>query len=742
MPTRTQRFEAYVAELPHFSLPTALAVLGASWGALGLYDLVFGGYESATPYEFDLLRVLIPLVGLAPMVIRLLQPKDVVDDNEAYGTFLRMTTMALLLAAAMTLLRVIPFSFTPEGIAESVWSFMVGRGAALLPLLAVPAIAEQLVRLLRYRSRRSVPRSAVIFTYAMIVGLVVGQVVPLSAAFDPDVPTPALALTPLLGMIALVLTARARWIVNLRKRQKLVVLGLSFIGMPIAMALITLVGDSELAKAVMSMSVGLATLSHGTGVALACVQLSLFVHALIALPTAEAIDRRNTEVSSLATFGRLLTRSFDMTDLIETSIGVACDVTASRAAWVELESGETRDLLLGASPRLTAAEALRLMSAQTPEGLTLAELVATRAGVQVVDRAEPLTAAPIASRPLAAGAAGAGTSGESKEKKAEKHKGPPALSTVAAAPLLAGDVRLGTLYVAKERAREFDREDLRILKTVADQIAMAMQHSQLISSSIEREKIEQEMMIARDLQQRLLPRSMPVSPWYDIDAESRPAHLVGGDYYDLVSFSDGTLGAVIADVSGKGPSAALYMGMIKGVIQALSGSTATPAELLAKINVALHGHIDQRWFATMTCAQIFEEQRMLRIARAGHCPTLVVRNGVGEYRRSRGIGLSIARPLMFERNLELEELHFAPDDYVVLLSDGLPEARSPEGEEYGYERLLATVTAAAAHQPSPAELRNTIFNELSAFVRGELPADDSTLLVLRWKPCTEPGAST
>lgn len=742
MPTRTQRFEAYVAELPRFSLPTALAVLGASWGALGLYDLVFGGYQSATPYEFDLLRVLIPLAGFVPMVIRLLQPQDVADDNEAYGTFLRMTTMAALLAAAMTLLRVIPFSYTPEGIAESVWSFMVGRGAALLPLLAVPAIAEQLVRLLRYRSRRSVPRSAVIVTYAMIVMIVVGQFVPLSAMPDPDVPTPALALTPLLGMIALILTARARWIVNLRKRQKLVVLGLSFIGMPISMALITLVGDSELARAVMSMSVGLAALSHGTGVALACVQLSLFIHALIALPTAEAIDRRNTEVSSLATFGRLLTRSFDMTDLIETSIGVACDVTASRAAWVELESGGTRDLLLGASPRLTAAEAVRLMSAQTPEGLTLAELAASRAGVQVVDRAEPPAAAPIALRPLAAGVAGAAATGDAKEKKSEKQKGPPALSTVAAAPLLAGDVRLGTLYVAKERAREFDREDLRILKTVADQIAMAMQHSQLISSSIEREKIEQEMMIARDLQQRLLPRSMPVSPWYDIDAESRPAHLVGGDYYDLVSFSDGTLGAVIADVSGKGPSAALYMGMIKGVIQALSGSTATPAELLAKINVALHGHIDQRWFATMTCAQIFEEQRMLRIARAGHCPTLVVRNGVGEYRRSRGIGLSIARPLMFERNLELEELHFAPDDYVVLLSDGLPEARSPEGEEYGYERLLATVTAAAAHQPSPAELRNTIFNELSAFVRGELPADDSTLLVLRWKPCTEPGAST
>ena len=143
----------------------------------------------------------------------------------------------------------------------------------------------------------------------------------------------------------------------------------------------------------------------------------------------------------------------------------------------------------------------------------------------------------------------------------------------------------------------------------------------------------------------------------------------------------------------------------------------------------------------MTCAQIFEEQRMLRVARAGHCPTLLVRNGVGEYRRSKGLGLAIARPLLFERNLELEELHFSPDDYVVLLSDGLPEARSPEGEEYGYERLLAVVTEAAARQPSPAELRNTIFNELSAFTRGELPADDSTIVVLRWKRCTDSEAS-
>jgi phosphoserine phosphatase RsbU/P len=731
MQSRTQRIEAFVANLPRFSLATALAMLGASWIALVLYDLIVGGYESATPFEFDLLRVLIPLAGFAPMFVRWLHPQDVVDDNEAYGTFLRMTTMTIILVAVTTLVRVLPFSYTPDRIAENVWWFIIGRAAALPVLLALPAIAEQVVRLLRYRSRRSVPKTAIVFTYAMILVVVVGQFFPLGLTSDPDVSTPALTITPILGVIALFLTARASWIVNLRKRQKLVVLGLSFCGMPIATVIIFFMGSSELSSAIVSMSIGLGALASGLGIAMACMQLSLFIHALIALPTAAAIDRRNNEVDSLATFGRLLTRSFDMADLIETSIGVACDVTGSRAAWVELENAGARDLLLGAAPRLSTADALRLMSAPAADGMSLAELVGTRTGVQVVDRAEPIDAAGRAAKVPRAVTPEARR--EARKRASEKKGEPPVLATVAAAPLLAGDVRLGTLYVAKERAREFERDDMRSIKMVADQIAMAMQHSRLISSSIEREKIEQEMMIARDLQQRLLPRSMPESPWYDIDAESRPAHLVGGDYYDIVSFSDGTLGAVIADVSGKGPSAALYMGMIKGVIQALSGSTATPKDLLAKINVALHGHIDQRWFATMTCAQIFEEQRMLRIARAGHCPTLVVRNGVGEYRRSAGIGLSIARPILFERHLELEELHFAPDDYVVLLSDGLPEARSPEGEEYGYERLLATVTEAAALQPTPAELRNTIFNELSAFVRGELPADDSTLLVLRWK---------
>lgn len=740
MQTRTQRLDEFISGLPRLSLPKALSVFGLSWGALMLYDIVLGSWERSA-YDFDLLRMLIPLVGFAPMYVRMLRPDDIRDDGDAYETFVRMTTISLVLVVVSALMRVVPFSYTPLGIPESFWSFMVGRAISLLPLLMLPTIAELIVRLIRYRSRRSVPLLARLVTYGIGLLFVVAQLFPTDLRPVGDDPTPGIAIGSILGFLALILTARARWIVNLRRRQKWALLGLSFLGMMAAVYFAALDDTSEFVGAMAATFPALPAMASACGMLLINIQLALFVHAMIALPTANAMDRRSTEVTSLATFGKLLTRSFDITDLIETSIGVACDVTGSRAAWIELQRAGDAELLLGHSPRLTSMDAIRLMTSTVADGTTLAESVRAHRDVQVIDRAHPTVGANEADRTVqrretakekAARVASAPNRTLDKSRSEQKE-----LSTVAAAPLVVGDLMLGTLYVAKERAQEFDRDDLAILGTVADQIAMAMQHSELIHSSIASERIEQEMLIARDLQQRLLPRSMPVSKWYDLHAESEPAQLVGGDYYDIVSFSDGTLGVVIADVSGKGPSAALYMGMIKGVIQALAGSTATPRDLLAKINVALHGQIDPKWFATMTCAQILEERRILRVARAGHCPTLIIRNGVGEYRRSRGLGLAIARPLMFERNLELEELNFSADDYVVLLSDGIPEARSPEGEEFGYERLMAIATEASALNPSPVELRNTIFTELSAFTRGELPIDDSTIVLLRWKQCSD-----
>src|SRR5687767_4374539 len=113
MPTRTERFEAQIAELPRFNLPTSLGVLAATWAGLFFYDFILGDFSSASPYEFNVFRVLIPLAGLAPFFLRLMRPRDIVDDKEAYTTFVRMTTISIVLIVAMAFLGVLPFHFDP-----------------------------------------------------------------------------------------------------------------------------------------------------------------------------------------------------------------------------------------------------------------------------------------------------------------------------------------------------------------------------------------------------------------------------------------------------------------------------------------------------------------------------------------------------------------------------------------------------------------------------------------------------
>jgi serine phosphatase RsbU (regulator of sigma subunit) len=135
----------------------------------------------------------------------------------------------------------------------------------------------------------------------------------------------------------------------------------------------------------------------------------------------------------------------------------------------------------------------------------------------------------------------------------------------------------------------------------------------------------------------------------------------------------------------------------------------------------------------MTCAQITEETRTLRIARAGHCPTLLIREGQGFYSRPNGLGLAIAGPGLFDRNLCIEEVSFQPGDYAVFFSDGLPEAHSIDGREFGYEELMNVAVRAAAEDAPPLRMRDAIFEAIEEFEQGEPTADDSTLIVLRWR---------
>ncbi len=166
-------------------------------------------------------------------------------------------------------------------------------------------------------------------------------------------------------------------------------------------------------------------------------------------------------------------------------------------------------------------------------------------------------------------------------------------------PLLSHETMIGILYATKGREEYFDQDDIEVISTFADNVTIAIENSRLIEKSIERERLQREMMLAREMQQRLLPQVIPTDPRYELSAISIPASEVGGDYYDIVNLDTDTIGIVVGDVSGKGVSAAFYMAEVKGIFQSLSKMTQSPKQFLVLANNALSGSIDKRSFVSL-----------------------------------------------------------------------------------------------------------------------------------------------
>src|SRR6185295_15002373 len=259
---------------------------------------------------------------------------------------------------------------------------------------------------------------------------------------------------------------------------------------------------------------------------------------------------------------------------------------------------------------------------------------------------------------------------------------------------------------------------------------MATDIQQLMRESAEKERLEEELRIARKIQMSLLPHSSVTVPHLDIAATCIPATEVGGDYYDLLPLPGDRLAVLVADVSGKGTSAALYMAELKGLMLSLSRVHESPAALLAEANRILAGDIDSRSFITICYAVLEPRERRMRYARAGHSPLIQFQAASGDTRllAPAGLGLGLDRGVRFEEVLKEEELPLLPGDVFLFFTDGISEAMNVRGELFGEDRLRAVLTrdpGAGAEQ-----VRDRVLAEVQAF-QGEAPQhDDMTMVVL------------
>jgi serine phosphatase RsbU (regulator of sigma subunit) len=263
---------------------------------------------------------------------------------------------------------------------------------------------------------------------------------------------------------------------------------------------------------------------------------------------------------------------------------------------------------------------------------------------------------------------------------------------------------------------------------------------QLMQEQAEKERLEEELRIARQIQMSLLPAQGVATPsGVRIAALCLPAAEVGGDYYDLLPLSETRMGVLVADVSGKGTSAALYMAELKGLVLSLSRIYESPARLLCEANRILAAHMDSRSFVTMTYAVVDTAARRMRYARAGHNPLIhfQARTGLTRVLTPAGLGLGLDAGERFERILEEDEVPLEPGDFFLFFTDGLSEAMNPGSELFGEGRLRRILEESGSL--GSEELKERILEEVRRFVGEADPHDDMTLVVLKVVP--EEGAA-
>jgi Stage II sporulation protein E (SpoIIE)/SnoaL-like polyketide cyclase len=240
----------------------------------------------------------------------------------------------------------------------------------------------------------------------------------------------------------------------------------------------------------------------------------------------------------------------------------------------------------------------------------------------------------------------------------------------------------------------------------------------------ERERIEQELRVARQIQQALLPEATPELYGWQLAAYYKPAREVGGDFYDFLELEDGHLGLVVGDATGKGMPAALVMATTRGMLRAVAQSLDSPGEVLQRVNDALYPDIPSEMFVTCFYAILDTKNGSLSYANAGHDLPYLWHGGDAEELRARGMPLG----LMPEMSYEEKEAVLGEGDSVLFYSDGLVEAHDPNYEMFGFPRLRVLISEHGKQR----SLVDSLLEELYSFVgEGWDQEDDITLLTLR-----------
>jgi phosphoserine phosphatase RsbU/P len=279
----------------------------------------------------------------------------------------------------------------------------------------------------------------------------------------------------------------------------------------------------------------------------------------------------------------------------------------------------------------------------------------------------------------------------------------------------------------RQGVTHFNELDKLLLQAISRQVQTAIENEYLLKQSLEKERIEKELLLAATIQQRIIPEELPKIEGYDLAGINIPSREVGGDYYDCIDLGKGLYAFVIADVTGKGISAALLVNTLNAALYSYMEFHLPLGELADKLNKLIFNATPPDKFITFFIAVLDSKTGKLDVVNAGHNPILLIRKeGNLEKIEASGLGLG-----MLDLGIPYQEEHlvFNAGDKLFLYTDGIPEAMNKNEEEYSDERMFDFFSNNSGHPAS--EFIEAMVKDVKEHVNGEQQSDDITCLILK-----------
>jgi phosphoserine phosphatase RsbU/P len=305
-----------------------------------------------------------------------------------------------------------------------------------------------------------------------------------------------------------------------------------------------------------------------------------------------------------------------------------------------------------------------------------------------------------------------------------------------AVPLIYKDKVIGVLDLEHTRRGFFTDEHRRTMTTLAAQVAIAIENAQLYEEIARQERrLERDLSLARELQMRLLPQTLPKLAHLDLAAKFTPARAIGGDLYDFIPYSLSRLGIVIGDVSGKGAPAAIYAALVSGILRSHAPIEPGPAEMLSAVNLSLAERRIEAQFVSLIYAVWDDENSTLLVANSGLPRPVYVHEGKNKVIEATGL------PLGLFDDADYDEFRFnmKPGDMFVFFSDGILDARNRQGELFGRGRVEKIISECA--RLSADCVVESLFKAAAEHSAGVETFDDQTVVAIMVKDGAAPGSS-